>query len=100
MRKFFTLSLIFLICFHLLSCNNNQKIDFNFIYPEDGDYITKGSLIIIEFSVIENVDSLSLSVFGEKIKKNLIFEIKENRVYSYFPDDLPDAEYKISTNFY
>ena len=100
MRKFFTLSLIFLICFHLLSCNNNQKIDFNFIYPEDGDYITKGSLIIIEFSVIENFDSLSLSVFGEKIKKNLNFEIKENRVYSYFPDDLPDAEYKISTNFY
>jgi len=100
MRKFFIIFLILFFSFFLFSCDNKQKIDFNFIYPVDGDYITKGSLIIVEFNSFQGINNLNLSIFSNGIKKNLDYEIKENRVYSYFPENLPDAEYKISTNFY
>ena len=100
MRKFFIIFLILFFSFFLFSCDNKQKIDFNFIYPVDGDYIIKGSLIIVEFNSFQGINNLNLSIFSNGIKKNLDYEIKENRVYSYFPENLPDAEYKISTNFY
>lgn len=101
MKKFFIIYIILFLSFSLFSCNNKQKIDFNFVYPEEGDYITKGSLIIVEFNTTQKIDNLNILIFSNGIiKKNLDYEIKENRVYTYFPEDLPDSEYKISINFY
>jgi len=99
MRKFFIIFLFVFLSLQLFSCNNKQKIDFNFVYPKDGDYLTKGSLIIIEFTSFEGINNLNIIISGEKIKRNLSFEIKENRLYAYFPENLPDEEYKISANF-
>lgn len=100
MRKYFLIIFIISISFLQFSCNNKQKIDFYFINPIDGDYINKGSLIIVEFSSTQKINNLNLSAISSTIKRELEYEIKENRLYAYFPENLPDSEYKISVSFY
>ncbi|MCX8095185.1 MAG: polysaccharide deacetylase family protein [Caldisericia bacterium] len=82
------------------SCNNNPKINFSFVFPQDGDYVTKGELIIVEFSDLKDIKDLKITLFGENLTKNLEYEIKENRLYSSFPQEISDGEYKLITTFY
>lgn len=91
---------LFLLLLPFFSCINNTNIYFNFIFPQDGDYVTKGELIIVEFSDLKNIKDLKLLIFGDNFTKNLIYEIKENRLYSSLPDDISDGEYKLVTKFY
>ncbi|MGQ9845197.1 MAG: polysaccharide deacetylase family protein [Caldisericia bacterium] len=100
MKKIFLIIFILSISFLIFSCDNKQNIEFYFINPIDGDYINKGSLIIVEFSSTQKINSLNLSAISGSIKRDLDYEIKENRLYSYFPEDLPDSEYKILVSFY
>lgn len=93
------LVVILILLFFQVSCNN-QDVNIIFVNPIDGDYISKKALIIIDFSSIKIVDNIKLLILGEDIKKEIEFEIKENRLYSYFPDDLPDGEYKIQLNYF
>ncbi len=94
----FLLIILLIFLFFQPSCNN-QKIEATFVNPVDGDYISKKSLIIVDFSVIKGVNNIKLVTIGEKTKKELDFEIKENRLYSYFPEDIPDGEYRIELSY-
>lgn len=96
MRKIFLRGIILILSLLFFSCNLKQNLEIDYIFPKDGDYITKNSLIIVELSLNKGIDNLNLSVSGDKIKRTLNFEIKENRIYSYFPEDLPDGEYSIN----
>ncbi len=100
MKKLFLGGIVFILFLPFFSCNNFKVPEFNFLYPKDGDYITKNSLIIVEFSEIKNLKDLKLIITDERFTKVLEYEIKENRLYSSFPSDLFDGEYKISVNFY
>lgn len=82
-----------------LSCNFNIKIDFDFIFPKNGDYVTKGELIIVEFSDLKNISNLNFFILNENLSKKLSYEIKENRLYSSIPEDISDGEYRLNVNF-
>lgn len=100
MKKLVLGGVIFFLLLPFFSCNNNPKINFEFIFPQDGDYVTKGEIIIVEFSDLKNLNDLKLLIFGDNFTKNLKYEIKENRIYSSLPEDISDGEYKLITTFY
>ncbi|MDI6861415.1 MAG: polysaccharide deacetylase family protein [Caldisericia bacterium] len=100
MKKFILGGVILFLLLPFFSCNLNSKIDFNFIFPQNGDYVTKGELIIVEFSDLKNINELKLLLLGDNFKKDLLYEIKENRLYSSFPRDISDGEYILNVVFY
>jgi peptidoglycan/xylan/chitin deacetylase (PgdA/CDA1 family) len=100
MKKIFLGGIVLILFLPFFSCNIYKNIDFYFLYPQDGDYVTKNTLIIVEFTYIKNLKDLKLLIINEKFTKILDYEIKENRLYSSLPRDLTDGEYKILISFY
>ncbi|MBC7194119.1 MAG: polysaccharide deacetylase family protein [Caldisericia bacterium] len=100
MKKFLLGGIVLILFLPFFSCNNSKIPDFNFIYPQDGDYVTKNSLVIVEFSDIKNLKDLKLMITDERFARNLNYEIKDNRIYSSLPSDISDGEYRIMVSFY
>lgn len=98
MKKFILGGVLFILLLPIISCDV-QNIEFHFIFPNDGDYVTKGELIIVEFSDLKNIKDLEVFLETENKTVTLQYEIKENRLYTIFPEDIVDGEYKIITSF-
>jgi len=99
MKKIFLGGVILLLLLPFFSCNN-QNLNVDFIFPQNGDYVAKGEAIIVEFSDLKSVNNLKIFISQENLIKNLKYEIKENRVYSSIPSDLSDGEYRIVLTYY
>ncbi|RLD14668.1 MAG: hypothetical protein DRI28_02980 [Caldiserica bacterium] len=94
-KSFLWVGIILLVLFSSCNPNVNPNISISFISPKGEGYVSPNQPIIIEIEPIKNVEQIAVYVSGENVTKKLDTELKENRVYSIFPDKLEDGEYTV-----
>ncbi len=94
-RNLLWVGAIFLILFSSCNPNVDVNVSISFISPKGEGYVSPNQPIIVEIEPIEKVEQIAVYVSGENVVKKLDTELKENRVYTSFPDKLEDGEYRV-----
>lgn len=97
MRKFFLWAGMIILMFSF-SCNpvDIKDINISFISPKGEGYVSPNQPVIVEIEPHRDIKSIDITISGENINRKIKTELKENRVYAVFPDDLEDGGYRIT----